>query len=194
VEELAEMLADRALSDSAKWLTRRTDLGARETLLFLERAFIRLSSMAQRQVRKQCKADCNNNVDDFLHELLLYEVCYEFGLHPHFEPKIEGQTPDFELRIDEQTYIADVFRKNRPMKTIVEFSGSPEYEDCGEAAKKIPDAASKKAIKYRSLHPPLILFVVFANHHVGTADLETALYGATVNERLFSRRFDYGLS
>ena len=65
---------------------------------------------------------------------------------------------------------------------MIELSGSSGYRDSGEAAKKIADMVSKKAGRYRRLHLPLILFVFFAGHDVGTDDVERALYGATVNE------------
>jgi len=181
VQELTEVLACRELSDWARWLTTSKDLGARETLLFLERALIHLPCRAQQRVRKRRGAD-GSNVDALLHELLLYEVCYEFGLDPDFEPEMAGQTPDLALKIAGQKYIADVFLTNRPKKTVIEFSGFSGYRDRGEAAKKIADMVSEKAVRYRSLHFPLILFVVFAGHDVRTYDLETALYGATVNE------------
>jgi hypothetical protein len=183
VEELREVLADRELSDWARWLTTSTDLGARETLLFLERAFIHLPCRAQQRVLKQRNAN-SNKVDSLLHELLLHEVCHEFGLDPAFEPEIEGQTPDLALKVAGQTYIAEVFLTNRPKKTVIDFGGFSGYRDRGEAAKKIADMVSEKAVRYRGLHVPLILFVVFMGHNVRPHDLETALYGATVNELL----------
>jgi hypothetical protein len=183
--ELTKVLADCELSDWAGWLITSTDSGARETRVFLERAFVHLpTSVRQREGRRSGNAD-SSNTDAFLHELLAYEVCYEFGLDPVFGPSIAGKTPDFTLKIAGQTYIADVFLTHRPKKTVIEFgdrSGYSGYRDCGEAAKKIADRVSEKAATYRELHHPLILFVVFAGHNVRSRDLETALYGATVNE------------
>jgi hypothetical protein len=184
VEELTGVLADCDLSDWARWLITSTNLGARETLLFLERAFMRLARTAQRRVARRLDNADSSNVDALLHELLVYEVCYEFDLDPEFEPSIAGQTPDFVLKIAGQTYIADVFLTNRPKKTVIEVGGFSGYQDRGEAAKKIADMVSEKAVRYRGLHVPLILFVVFTGHNVGTHYLETALYGATVSELL----------
>ncbi len=49
MEELTEVLAERELCDWARWLATSTDPGARETLLFLERAFMHLPRSAQRR-------------------------------------------------------------------------------------------------------------------------------------------------
>jgi hypothetical protein len=178
MEELKKALADRELSEWARWVINSSHHGARETLLFLERAFCHLPTRAQKRVRKQHNID-SNKVDSRLHELMLYEVCLEFGLNPDFEPEMKGQTPDLTLKIANQTFVADVFLTNRPTTTLRGCSG---YRDSGEAAKKIADVVSKKAHRYRELRFPLILFVVFAGRDVGTHDLETALFGATVNE------------
>ena len=48
--ELTEVLAEYELSDWARWHATSTDLGAREALLFLERAFMHLPRSAQRRV------------------------------------------------------------------------------------------------------------------------------------------------
>jgi hypothetical protein len=182
MEGLTEVLASRELSDWARWVTTSTELGARETLLFLERAFDHLPNKSQQRIGKRRKAD-SGNVDALLHELLLYEVCYEFRFDPEFEPEMARQTPDFALKIAGQTYIADVFLTNRPKNTLIESGGFSGYRDRGEAAKKIADMVSEKAAKYRRLQP-LILFVVFAGHDIRANDLETAIYGATLHELL----------
>ena len=182
MEELTKILAACDLSDWARWLFTSTDPDARETQLFLNRAFMHLPpSTQQRETRQLGNAD-SSNTDAFLHELLVYEVCYEFGLDPDFKPIIDGKTPDLKLKIAGKTYLAEVFRTNRPKKTVIEFNGHPGYRDRGEGAKKIADRLSEKAATYRGLNHALILFVVFAGRTVNTRDLETALYGATVNE------------
>lgn len=180
--ELTEVLADCKLSDRARWLTTSTDPGARETLLFLDRAFMHLPHPAQRGVARRLANAVSSDVEALFRELLVYEVCYEFGLDPDFGPKIAGQTPDLALEIAGQTYIADVFLTNRPVKTVIECGDPSGYRDGGEAAKKIADVVSEKALRYRGLQVPLILFVVFADHNVKPGDLQTALYGATVYE------------
>ena len=95
MEELNEVLADCKVSDWARSLAIGGDLGVRETLVFLERAFVHLSSGTQRRViRRLRKADCDDDVEAILHELLVFEVCHEFDLAPQFEPDLQGQTPD----------------------------------------------------------------------------------------------------
>lgn len=182
MEELTKVLAECKLSDWARWLARSTDPDDRETLLFLNRAFMHLPPSAQQRETRQLGNADSSNADAFLHELLVYEVCREFGLDPDFKPNVEGKTPDLRLKIAGQTYLAEVFLTSRPKKTVIKFGGHSGYRDRGEGAKKIADRVSEKAATYRGLHDPLIVFVVFARHDVGTRDLETALYGATVNE------------
>ena len=148
------VLADRELSDWTRWLITSTNLGAQETLLFLERAFIHLPRNAQRRVVRRLHNADGINVDALLYELLVYEVCYGLDLSPAFEPDIKGQTPDLALMVAGQKYIADVFVTNRPKKTLIEFGGSSEYRDSGEAAKKLADICFGKGGQVWSVRDP----------------------------------------
>jgi hypothetical protein len=56
------------------------------------------------------------------------------------------------------------------------------YRDAGESARKIGDTIAGKATKYAKLNAPFILFVMFGEYSIGLHELESALYGSTVDE------------
>lgn len=174
----------RAPSNWARWLVTSANNGwAKETLRFLERAFDHLPIGDQRRVLNRLrKPDPDGaDLDSCLHELLVYEVCRLFELAPTYEPKLGGKTPDLALKIADRSYVADVFLTSRPRRTLRKI-GARSYRDRGEAAKKIEDDLAIKASRYRGLLVPLILFVAFGGRDVGLEDLETALYGATLQD------------
>ena len=170
------------LSRWAKWLVSSPDRAAQETLRFLWHSFTHLAPSTQGKVLRRVRNADSSNVGALLHEILIFDVCRRFGLHPEFEPRSHGQTPDLRLRIANRSYLADVFVTTRPVKTLINFEGHEGWQDSGEAAKKIADTLDLKATKYRGLNAPLLLFTVFDGHDVGPHDLETALYGSTVGE------------
>jgi hypothetical protein len=187
MNELTELLADGDLSEWARWLITSDNPGARESALFLENTVLHLSERARQSVRGRRNAD-SGSVDALLHELLVYETSYILGLKPDFEPEINGLTPDLTLNIAGQKYIADVFLTNRPTKTLAttltRFGVVEGYRDRGEASKKIADIISEKAVRYRRLGFPLLLFVAFAGYDIREHDVEVALYGDSLYELL----------
>jgi len=182
VGELKEVLANCRVSGWARSLAIGPDLDAQETLMFLDRAFDHLPHAAQRRALRRLNQADRDGVEAILHELLIFEVCYGFHVAPEYEPDLQNQRPDLALTVAGQTYLADVFLTNRPLRTMRRIAGLSGYRDRGEAAKKIADRISEKAVRYRTFEAPLILFVVLMHHNVHTDDLEAAIYGDTVNE------------
>ena len=103
-------------------------------------------------------------------------------MKPTSEPVFDGKTPDLSVYIGGTTFNAEVFVTNRPKNTIIDRGDEQGYEDSDQAAKKIADSVQKKVTKYRDLHDPLIVFVMFGGYDVDWDCLETALYGSVVSD------------
>ena len=86
--------------------------------------------------------------------------------------------PDLSVCIEGKSFLADVVVASRPTSTM-NLDG---YCDSGQAAEKLADRVAKKASKYARLKQPLIVFVMFGGYDIGFDDLETALYGSTVQD------------
>ena len=71
---------------------------------------------------------------------------------------------------------------SRSTSTIIDRGDEQGYEESDQAAKKIADSVQKKVTKYRDLHDPLIVFVMFGGYDVDWDCLETALYGSVVSD------------
>lgn len=146
-----------------------------------------MPASSRSRVRQRLQRSDPNGIDAVLHELLAFEVCLGLGIEARFEPEAGGQRPDLLLRIDGATFWADVLVTYRPTRTVLTTMGPRGksvrgWSDAGEAAKKIGDRVAEKAAKYAKLDAPLIVFVMFGEYNVGLHDVETALFGATVDE------------
>ncbi len=179
---LAEILRSGKKSDWTPWLVTSPAAPAGETRAYLDRALSHLPAATHRRLVKRLQRADAAGIDAVLHELLAFETCRTLRLNPTFEPDAGGQRPDLSIQINETTFWSDVFVTYRPTGTLRAFEGMKGYEDAGQAAKKIGDAISAKATKYAKLDSPLIVFVMFGQYNVGLHDLETALYGSTVDE------------
>jgi hypothetical protein len=155
---------------------------AAETRAFLDRALAHLPAATFARVQRRLQRADASGVDSTLHELVIFEICQELGVRPTFEPRAHNQTPDLSLTIGETPFWADVLVTYRPTSTLRVSEGLHGYEDGGEAARKIGDAIAAKAVKYRSLDGPLLVFVMFGRYDVDLDDLETGLYGSPVSE------------
>jgi hypothetical protein len=169
-------------SEWATWLTTSSATAASETRAFVDRALGHLSATTLGRVTKRLRRSDGAGIDAVIHELVAFEMCRGFRLNPTFEPDAGSQQPDLSIQIDHTTIWCDVFVTYRPTSTLTTFAGARGFEDSGQAAKKIADAVSTKATKYAKLNGPLIVFVMFGGYNVGMEDLETALYGSTVDE------------
>jgi hypothetical protein len=179
---LAEILHSAASSDWTTWLVTSTTSPAAEARAFLDRALSHLPTATHNRVAKRLQRGDAAGIDAVLHELVAFETCRTLHLSPTFEPDAGGQRPDLSIQINGTTVWCDVFVTYRPTSTLRTFQDLQGYEDAGQAAKKIGDAVSTKATKYAKLNAPLIVFVMFGRYNVGLQDLETALYGSTVDE------------
>jgi hypothetical protein len=179
---LAEILGSVDKSDWTTWLVSSDSPSAAETRAFLSRALLHLPDATHRRVVKRLQRADPAGVDAVIHELVAFETCSTLHLDPTFEPDAGGQRPDLSIEINGSTFWADVFVTYRPTTTLRTFDGLNRYEDAGQAAKKIGDTIAAKATKYAKLDAPLIVFVMFGQYNVGLHDLETALYGSTVDE------------
>ena len=176
---LSQILASHEqLSDWAKWLVTSTRTPAVELRVFLDRALRHLP--APKRVRKRLQSADAGGVDAILHELLMFEVCTILRMNPTFEPNVGEQHPDLSVCIEGKTFLADVVVASRPISTM--HPAGDGYLDCGQAARKLADRVAEKASKYARLNQPLIVFVMFGGYDIGFDDLETALYGSTVQE------------
>ena len=174
---LSQLLASHEqLSDWAKWLVTSTRTPAVELRVFLDRALRHLP--VPNRVRNRLQSADAGGVDAILHELLMFEVCTILRMNPTFEPNVGEQHPDLSVCIEGKTFLADVVVVSRPISTM--HPAGAGYLDCGQAARKLADRVAEKASKYACLNQPLIVFVMFGGYDIGFDDLETALYGSTV--------------
>lgn len=185
---IAQILnAAKQLTDVTHWLATSSAAPAADARSFLDRALAHLPASSLLRARKRMERSDPQGIDAVLHELLAFEVCRSLGMKPTFEPEAGGQQPDLSLQIDGATFWADVLVTYRPIRTLLTADGPHGrkvhgYRDAGESAKKIGDRIAEKAAKYARLDAPLIVFVMFGEYNVGLRDLETALYGSTVDE------------
>ena len=112
----------------------------------------------------------------------MFEVCTILRMNPTFEPNVGEQHPDLSVCIEGKTFLADVVVASRPISTM--NPAGDGYIDCGQAVRKLAGRVAEKASKYARLNQPLIAFVMFGGYDIGFDDLETALYGSTVQEVL----------
>ena len=164
------------------WLTSSSMAAALETRCFIDLALGHLPASTLNRVTKRLQRSDAVGIDAVIHELVAFEVCRAFRLSPTFEPDAGVQQPDLSIQVNHTTLWCDVFVTYRPTRTLTTLDGARGYEDAGQAAKKIADAVSAKASKYATLNGPLIVFVMFGGYNMGMEDLETALYGSTVDE------------
>ena len=176
---LSQILASHEqLSDWARWLVTSPRKPAVELRGFLDRALLHLP--APKRVLQRLQSADATGFDAILHELLMFEVCTILRMNPTFEPNVGEQRPDLSVCIEGKTFVADVVVVYRPTSTM-NLAGDG-YHDSGQAAKKLADRVGKKANKYACLNQPLIVFVMFGWYDIRFGDLETALYGSTVQE------------
>ena len=166
------------LSNWAKWLVNSTSTQAVELRVFLDRALRYLPE--PNKVRQRLQRADAKGVDAILHELLMFKVCTILRMNPTFEPNVGEQHPDLSICIEGKPFLADVVVASRPISTM--HTAGDGYHDRGQAAKKLADRVAEKASKYARLNQPLIVFVMFGGYDIGFNDLETALYGSTVQE------------
>lgn len=180
---IAEILASAAnKSDWTAWVATSPSASAVETRAFIDHATAHLPQRTLSRLKRRLQRSDAKGIDAVIHELVAFEVCHALRLNPTFEPYAGLQRPDLSIQVANTTVWCDVFVTYRPTSTLRTFEGQKGYEDAGQAAKKIADTVSQKAAKYRKLNAPLVVFVMFAGYNVGLHDLETALYGSTVDE------------
>ena len=172
------LVSNERLSDWARWLATSTHKPAIELRVFLDRALRHLPAI--KRVCQRLQSGSGNEVDAILHELLMFEVCTILRMNPTFEPKVGNKCPDLSVCIEGKPFLADVVVAYRPTKTM--HPDRHGYHDSGQAAKKLADRVAEKASKYKGLDQSLIVFVMFGGYDIGFDDLETALYGSTVQE------------
>jgi hypothetical protein len=183
VRSIADILASASRkSDWASWLATSSSASATETRACLDRALAQLPRTTLSRLERRLQRADQSGIDAVIHELVAFEACWTFRLSPTFEPDAGPQRPDLSIQVGNMMFWCDVFVTYRPTSTLTTFGGARGYVDAGQTAKKIADTVSAKAGKYKKLNGPLIVFVMFGDYNVGLHDLETALYGSTVDE------------
>jgi hypothetical protein len=147
-----------------------------ETLDFLEVSCTHLSSQGQAKVRGVFHRDTADKVESTICELVVHELLLRLGLSPDFQPRLDGKTPDLRFVAWGQDFLADVFVKHTPTRTLSQESDLECIRDEGETAKSIRDDLVAKASKYAELGYPLVLLVFFGDQRLTPFNLLQALF------------------
>lgn len=199
---LSALKKNQELSGWAKWVRDDTGQAARETREFVERCLANIAPNNRKQLIQRIGSDGKENVDALLYELVAHELLRRLELKPEFHPNsFAPLTPDMVVKIGDQQFIVDVFVTHNPARTITPLAeGLGDVikfvytVDRGDRAKKIRDTLAEKYHKYFPTGKPMIFVVFLGDHWVEMQDVQTALYGASLEDGWLRDGFPHAIT
>jgi hypothetical protein len=195
---LSALKKNQGLSDWAKWVRDDPRQAPRETREFLEKCFANIAPNNCKHLIQRIGSDGKENVDAALYELVAHELFRRLRFKPEFQPKgFAPLTPDVVVKIGDQQFIVDVFVTHNPARTITPFPVKGLGDeikfvytvDRGDRAKKIWDTLLDKYHKYLPAGKPMIFVGFLGDHWVEMHDVQSALYGAPLEDGWVRDRF-----
>jgi len=200
---LSAMQKNPGLSSWAKWVRDDARRAAREIRDFLETCFVNIAQNKHKRLLQRIAVGDENEVDAALHELVAHELLRRLHFEPEFQPDLgTSLTPDMVVKITNQQFIVDVYLPHNPSRTIRPLpvrglgveSESVYTVDRGERAKKICDAVLGKCRRYSPTGKPMILVVFLGDHFVDMDDVQSALYGASLEDAWLRDDFPHAIT
>lgn len=193
-------MINNALSKAASkyeeifWLVNDHKEVARSTREFLNNCFANIPAAKYPRIIQKLAGDANE-IKATIHELVVHELLHRLGLTPELEPSVGKLKPDLSFKVKGKRFFADVLISHSPSKTIKDFGdGTGCARDTSKKGEsrthKITEKLEAKALKYKCLAEPLIVFVFLGDHQIlGPEHVEKALFGMTISEVGLEARF-----
>jgi hypothetical protein len=157
-----------------------------ETREFLASCFQIVPETKHAGIRKKIRTGDPEQIDATLHELVAYKLLQQLNFELEYAPRIAEleaeRTPDIAVQIGGQQFIVDVFVRHTPRRTITQHAHGYSVTDRGDAAKEFGERIAEKCQKYAIVGLPLLLVTFLGDSMLETADVEAALYGASIGD------------